>query len=193
MRRIQYHYYGGPESMQLEEFELSSPQAGEVAVTVRAASVNPIDWKLRQGQLKMLTGRSFPRGMGSDFAGVVRAVGPGVTLFKSGDEVFGIARLKESGAYAEAVVTRESYLAHKPAELLYEQAAALATAAFMAWDGLVERARLRRGRRVFVGCHRNTAETGRGGVAAVQRRASASYAVERPILSVRAASVIETP
>lgn len=55
--------------------------------------------------------------MGSDFAGVVRAVGPGVTQFKPGDEVFGIARLKESGAYAEAVITRESHLALKPAEL----------------------------------------------------------------------------
>ncbi|MFG1687504.1 NAD(P)-dependent alcohol dehydrogenase [Nonomuraea sp. NPDC049269] len=163
MRRIQYHHYGGPETMRLEEFELPSPQAGEVAVTVKAASVNPIDWKLRQGQLKMLTGRSFPRGMGSDFAGVVRAIGPGVTQFKPGDEVFGIARLKESGAYAEAVVTRESYLALKPAELLFEQAAALATVAVMAWDGLVERARLLRGQRVFVnGC------TGGVGEAAVQ-------------------------
>ncbi|MEV0407624.1 NAD(P)-dependent alcohol dehydrogenase [Actinoallomurus sp. NPDC050550] len=153
MRRIQYHRYGGPEIMRLEEFELPSPQADEIAVAVKAASVNPIDWKLRQGQLKVLTGRSFPRAMGSDFAGVVRAVGPGITQFKPGDEDFGIARLKESGAYAEAVITRESYLALKPAELSFEQAAALATVAVMAWNGLVERARLHRGQRVFVnGC-----------------------------------------
>jgi NADPH:quinone reductase-like Zn-dependent oxidoreductase len=150
MQRIQYHQHGGPETMRLEEFELPAPQAGEVAVAVKAASVNPIDWKLRQGQLKMMTGRSFPRGMGSDFAGVVSAVGPGVTQFKPGDEVFGIARLKESGAYAEAVVTLESFLALRPAELSFEQAALLPTGAVMAWNGLVERAQLRQGQRVFV-------------------------------------------
>ncbi|MER5806262.1 NAD(P)-dependent alcohol dehydrogenase [Streptomyces mirabilis] len=150
MHRIQYHTYGGPETMRLEEFELPSPGKGEVAVTVRATSVNPIDWKLRQGQLKMMTGRSFPRAMGSDFSGVVGAVSPDVTRFKPGDEVFGIARLKESGAFADAVVTLESYLAVKPAELSFEQAAALPTGAVMAWNGLVERARLRSGQRVFV-------------------------------------------
>lgn len=163
MRRIQYHRYGGPETMRLEEFELAAPQTGQVAVTVKTASVNPIDWKLRQGQLKIVTGRSFPRAMGSDFAGVVRSVGPGVTRFKPGDEVFGIARLKESGAYADAVITRESHLALKPATLSAEQAAALATVAVVAWNGLVEHARLRPGQRVFInGC------TGGVGEAAVQ-------------------------
>ncbi|MFD4600865.1 NAD(P)-dependent alcohol dehydrogenase [Streptomyces sp. NPDC058464] len=150
MRRIQYHTYGGPETMRLEEFRIAAPANGQVAVTVRATSVNPIDWKLRQGELKMMTGRSFPRAMGSDFSGVVSAVGPDVTRFKPGDEVFGIARLKESGAFAEAVVTLESYLAVKPAELSFEQAAALPTGGVMAWNGLVERARLRSGQRVFV-------------------------------------------
>ncbi|MPY59659.1 NAD(P)-dependent alcohol dehydrogenase [Streptomyces spongiae] len=150
MRRIQYDTYGGPETMRLEEFQLPAPANGEVTVTVRAMSVNPIDWKLRQGELKMMTGRSFPRAMGSDFSGIVSAVGPGVTRFEVGDEVFGIARLKESGAFAEAVVTLESYLAVKPAELSFEQAAALPTGAVMAWNGLVERARLRSGQRVFV-------------------------------------------
>jgi NADPH:quinone reductase-like Zn-dependent oxidoreductase len=150
MHRIQYHQYGGPETMRLEEFALSVPQAGEVAVAIKAASVNPIDWKLRQGQLKMMTGRAFPRGMGSDFAGVVSSVGPGVTQFQPGDEVFGISRLKESGAYAEGVVTLESFLALKPAELSFEQAALLPTGAVMAWNGLIERAELRKGQRVFV-------------------------------------------
>ncbi|MFC9688777.1 NAD(P)-dependent alcohol dehydrogenase [Kribbella sp. NPDC056951] len=150
MHRIQYHQYGGPDTMRLEEFELPAPQAGEVAVSIRAASVNPIDWKLRQGQLKVMTGRAFPRAMGSDFAGVVSAVGPGVTQFQPGDHVYGMTRLKESGAYAEAVITLESYLALKPAGLTFEQAALLPTGAVMAWNGLVERAHLRKGQRVFV-------------------------------------------
>jgi len=173
MHRIQYHQYGGPETMRLEEFELPAPQGGEAAVSIKATSVNLIDWKLRRGQLKMMTGRHFPRGMGSDFAGVVSAVGPAVTQFKPGDEVFGMARLKESGAYAEAVVTRESYLALKPAELPFEQAAVLPTAAVMAWNGLVERAGLRKGQRVFV----NGATGGVGeAVAQVARMVGANVA-----------------
>lgn len=163
MRRIQYHRYGGPQTMRLEEFELPPPQAGQVAVTVKAAAVNPIDWKVRQGQLKMLTGRSFPRAMGSDFAGVVRATGPGVTRFAPGDQVYGIAGLKPSGAFAEAVITSESHLAVKPAGLSFKQAACLATPAVMAWSGLIDRARLQDGQRVFVnGC------TGGVGEAVVQ-------------------------
>lgn len=163
MRRIQYHSYGGPQTMRLEEFELPRPRAGQVAVAVKAAAVNPIDWKVRQGQLKMMTGRSFPRAMGSDFAGVVCAAGPGVTRFTPGDQVYGIAALKPSGAFAEAVITGESHLAVKPAGLSFEQAACLATPAVMAWSGLVDRARLQRGQRVFVnGC------TGGVGEAVVQ-------------------------
>lgn len=163
MRRIQYHQYGGPETMRLEEFELAAPKKGEVAVRVSATSVNPIDWKLRQGQLKMMTGRSFPRTMGSDFAGTVLAVGEGVTQFAEGDEVFGIARLKESGAFGEAVITTEDFLAHRPDGLSIAQAATLPTGATMGWLGLVEQADVQPNQRVFVaGC------TGGVGEAAVQ-------------------------
>ncbi|MFE2972387.1 NAD(P)-dependent alcohol dehydrogenase [Streptomyces sp. NPDC059340] len=150
MRRIQYHRYGGPDTMRLEDFVLPSPKAGEVAVTVAAAAVNPIDWKIRQGALKMMTGRSFPRAMGSDFAGTVTETGPGVTAVEPGDHVYGIAPLKPSGAFAQAVIAPASHLALKPAGLSFEQAAALATPAVMAWTGLIDRARLRAGQRVFV-------------------------------------------
>lgn len=59
MKRIQYHQYGGPESMKLEDFELRAPSTGEVAVKVNFAAINPIDWKVRNGHLKMVTGKSF--------------------------------------------------------------------------------------------------------------------------------------
>ncbi|WP_221305078.1 alcohol dehydrogenase catalytic domain-containing protein [Streptomyces sp. Ag109_O5-1] len=134
--------------MRLEDFVLSSPKEGEVAVTVAAAAINPIDWKIRQGALKMMTGRSFPRAMGSDFAGTVTATGPGVTAVKPGDHVYGIAPLGSSGAFAQAVIVPASHLALKPAGLSFEQAAALATPAVMAQAGLIDRARLRAGQRV---------------------------------------------
>lgn len=163
MKRIQYRQYGGPETMRLETFELETPGQGQVAVKVKFAAINPIDWKVRRGALKMMTGKAFPRAMGSDFSGMVISVGPGVTRFKPGDAVFGLARLKESGALGEAVVTNETFLAKKPDNLSFEDAACLGTPGVTAWNGLVDKAGLKRGQSVFInGC------TGAVGEAAVQ-------------------------
>ena len=108
MKRIQYDKYGGPELMRLEDFDLATPGKGEVAVTVKFAAINPIDWKVRNGYLKMVTGKVFPRAMGSDFSGTVISVGPGVTRFKSGDAVFGIAFLSSDGEGAYSDVFYDS-------------------------------------------------------------------------------------
>ncbi|MCJ8176204.1 alcohol dehydrogenase catalytic domain-containing protein [Pseudomonas viridiflava] len=114
MKRIQYSKYGGPELMRLEDFELSSPGKDEVAVQVRYAAINPIDWKLRSGVMKIVTGKTFPRAMGMDFSGTVIRAGADVTRLKVGDAVMGLARFKESGAFAQAVVTKEAFLAKNP-------------------------------------------------------------------------------
>ena len=112
-----------------------------------------MDWKIRQGGLKMLTGRRFPRGLGHDFAGVVEAVGPSVARFKVGDEVFGATGLKEAGTFAEAVVVEEKTTFLKPATLSFEQAAALPIASATAWNALVSKAKLRVGQQVLItGC-----------------------------------------
>jgi NADPH:quinone reductase-like Zn-dependent oxidoreductase len=71
MKRIQYHHYGGPEEMVLETYELPAPGSDEIVVRVKASSVNPVDWKIRQGAMKFMTGRRLPRAMGTDFSGVV--------------------------------------------------------------------------------------------------------------------------
>lgn len=153
MRRIQYHAYGGPDVMRLEPFEPEAPRRGEVAVAVRCAAINPIDWKLRNGAMKIVTGRSFPRAMGMDLAGYVTAVGPGVVRFAVGDAVFGLARFKQAGALGERVVAREIALAKKPADLSFEDAACLGTAGVTAWNGLVDKAKVTTGQAVFVnGC-----------------------------------------
>lgn len=163
MKQIQYNRYGGSEVMRLMNSSIATPGPGEIAVRVKAASVNPIDWKVREGNLKMVTGKIFPRLMGSDFSGIVEAVGSGVTRFKPGDSVFGLSRLKESGSFAEAVITNESFVAIKPDLLSFEQAACLPTAAVTSWNGLVDKAQLKSGQRIFInGC------TGGVGQAAVQ-------------------------
>jgi len=163
MKRIQYDKYGGPELMRLEDFELTTPDHGEVAVKVAFAAINPIDWRVRNGQLKMVTGKTFPRAMGSDFSGTVIAVGAGVTRFKPGDAVFGLARIKEGGAFGQAVVTNETFLARKPDGVSFEDAACLGTPGVTAWNGLIDKAKLTAAKYVFInGC------TGSVGEAAVR-------------------------
>jgi NADPH:quinone reductase-like Zn-dependent oxidoreductase len=75
MKRIQYHRYGGPEGMRLETYDLPALGKNEVLVRVKAASINPLDWKIRQGTMKFMTGWRFPRAMGQDFSGVVEGTG----------------------------------------------------------------------------------------------------------------------
>lgn len=163
MKRIQYDSYGGPETMELEAFELKAPGTGEVAVKVKFAAINPIDWKVRNGYLKMVTGKKFPRAMGSDFSGVVTAVGAGVTRFKIGDPVFGMAQIKHGGALGEAVIAPQTFVARRPDSVSFEDAACLATPGVTAWNGLVDKAALKSGSQVFInGC------TGAVGEATVQ-------------------------
>src|SRR5204862_1243368 len=111
----------------------------------------------------MVTGKTFPRAMGSDFSGTVTAVGAGVTRFEIGDAVFGLARIKDCGALGEAVMAPETFLARKPDSVSFEDAACLGTPGVTAWNGLVDKAGLKGGKRVFInGC------SGAVGEAAVQ-------------------------
>jgi NADPH:quinone reductase-like Zn-dependent oxidoreductase len=163
MKRIQYNRYGGPELMRVDDFELPAPGKGEVAVQVKFAAINPIDWKLRNGVMKIVTGKAFPRAMGMDFSGLVTAVGTGVTRLQAGDAVFGLARFKESGALGQAVITKEIFLAKKPRDISFEDAACMGTPGVTAWNGLIDKAKLQAGQHVFInGC------AGAVGEAAVQ-------------------------
>jgi NADPH:quinone reductase-like Zn-dependent oxidoreductase len=153
MKRVQYHRYGGPEVLRLEEFALAAPGPGQIRVRIRAAAANPMDSKIRNGELKMMTGQKFPRGLGHDFAGVVEAVGPNATRFKVGDEVFGATGLKEAGTFAEALVTEEATVFAKPQSLSFEEAAALPIVSATAWTALIDKAKLGAGQSVFItGC-----------------------------------------
>jgi len=114
VKRIQYHQYGGPEIMRLEDFEPAPLAADEILVRVHAAGANPMDFGIRAGRMKMVTGRSFPRAMGYDFAGVVEAVGDRVTRLHVGDEVLGGTTMKSAGAFADVVVTKEKLVVKRP-------------------------------------------------------------------------------
>jgi NADPH:quinone reductase-like Zn-dependent oxidoreductase len=153
VKRIQYHRYGGPEVLRWEEFEPGAPGRGQVLVRVRAAAANPMDWKIRDGELRPVTGRRFPRGVGQDFAGVVEAVGPGVTRLHAGDAVLGSASIRDPGAFAELVLADEDAVTLKPAGLTFEQAATLPTVGVTALQALSRAGGLHPGQAVFVhGC-----------------------------------------
>jgi len=148
--RLEYERYGGSDEVRLKAFHPRPPRAGEIAVQVRAASVNPMDWKTRRGDFKFVTGWSFPRAMGADFAGIVEQVGKGVTAFKEGDAVLGSTPMRASGAFATRLITTSRLVVRKPDGLSWEKASTLPLVGVAAWCGLVRSAGLMRGCRVFV-------------------------------------------
>jgi NADPH:quinone reductase-like Zn-dependent oxidoreductase len=153
MKRVQYRHYGGPEELRLDEVSLPDAEKGQILVKVKAAAANPMDWKIRRGEMKVLSGYRFPRGLGHDFAGVVEAVGSGVERFKVGDEVFGVTSIRQAGAFAEYVVADEKNVGLKPPSISFEDAAALTIVSLTAWSALVTKARLTAGQSVFItGC-----------------------------------------
>jgi NADPH:quinone reductase-like Zn-dependent oxidoreductase len=151
MKRIQYHRYGGPEVLRLEDVEPPRPGPGEVLVRVHAAAANPMDWTFRNGEAKVVTGRKLPRGLGHDFSGVIAAVGDGVTQLAGGDDVFGATM--QAGAFAEMVLADAAWVARKPANVSFEQAAALPIVAGTAFNALIRTGKLQEGQAVFItGC-----------------------------------------
>jgi len=150
MRAVVIHRFGGPEVLALEDRPNPSLKPRDVLIDVRAASLNPIDFKLREGKLWPILRPSFPIGLGSDVAGVVRATGPEVRRLAVGDEVF--ARLEKSrvGGLAEQVAADESVVACKPKRATFEEAAALPLAGLTALQALRDVAGLVPGQRVLV-------------------------------------------
>lgn len=153
MKAWTWDRYGPPDVLTLRDVEEPAPGPGEVLVRVRAASVNPYDWRhLRSDPhlVRLSAGLRRPRPgtiLGADLAGVVERVGDGVTGFSPGDEVYGEVAM---GAFAEAVAVPQERLARKPAGLPFEQAAAVSMAAHTALQGLRDEGRLAAGQRVLI-------------------------------------------
>jgi alcohol dehydrogenase len=129
----------------------------EVLVQVHAAGVNLLDSKIRNGEFKLILPYRLPVVLGHDVAGVVVKVGPRVTRFKLGDEVYARPDDFRIGTFAEFVPVKEASLAHKPKGLTMEEAASIPLVALTAWQALVEKARLGKGQKVFI-------QAGSGGV-----------------------------
>lgn len=147
-----YCDYGSPDVLTLENVEKPSPADNELLIRVRAASVNPLDWHYMRGTpyiMRIGTGLRRPKviRLGVDFAGTVEAIGKRVTHFKPGDDVFG----GRTGAFAEYVTVREDgAVALKPANITFEQAAAVGIAAVTALQGLRDQGKLQPGQKVLI-------------------------------------------
>ena len=148
MKALAIRRYKAP--MEMMELPRPEPGPGELLVRVRAAGVSPLDFKIRDGVVKALLSFSFPLILGTDLAGDVEAIGPGVTRFELGDAVYAHLDHDRIGAFAEYALVRESAAATKPARLDYTQAASLPLVGLTAWQTLIELARLRAGQRVLI-------------------------------------------
>jgi NADPH:quinone reductase-like Zn-dependent oxidoreductase len=152
MRAIRYDRYGPPaEVLEVREVEAPTPREGEVLVRVRAAGANPVEWHLVRGEpflIRLMNGLRRPKDgdVGFDVAGVVEEIGPGVTDFRPGDEVFGHG----SGSFAELTRARSSRLARRPERLSFEQAASVPVAGGTAFHALVTHGKVEAGERVLI-------------------------------------------
>ena len=146
MKAIRIHDYGGPEVLALEETPQPQAAEGQVLIHVHAAGVNPADWKARAGYFKQFRPLPFPWIPGLEGAGVIEAVGAGVTQFQPGQGVFG----PFSGAYAEYAVAPASDIQLKPAKLTFEEAASVPVGALTAWAAVIDTAKVEAGQRVLV-------------------------------------------
>ncbi|MCB9561911.1 MAG: NADP-dependent oxidoreductase [Kofleriaceae bacterium] len=150
MQALVIHRYGGPAVMSLEDRPAPAVGPRDVLIDVRAASLNPIDYKLRQGKSKLALRLPFPIGLGCDVAGVVAAVGAEVTRFAVGDEVFARLEKDRMGGLAEQVAADEAVVAARPRTATFEEAASLPLAGLTALQALREAIDLQPGQRVLI-------------------------------------------
>lgn len=151
MKAVIMEEFGGPEVFKEREMPKPDLQPGHVLIHVAATSVNPLDYKIRQGIFKGFT-PAFPAILHGDVAGIIVAVGEGVTNFRIGDQVYGCAGgvATYPGALAEYMIADARLLGHKPKKLTMAEAAALPLVVITAWEGLIDRARVRSGQTVLV-------------------------------------------
>lgn len=153
MNAIVIKGYGSPQLLEYVEIDAPTIQSDEILVEVYATSVNPVDWKIRKGQLSFLTGKKFPRILGGDFAGKVVRIGSSVKDYKTGDEIYGSIDATKGGAYAEYLTVHPETVSYKPQGLSFNQAAAIPMAALTALQSLRDLGHVSTGKKVLInGC-----------------------------------------
>ena len=150
MKAIVIDSYGGKEQLKEQEVEKPAITDNQVLVEIHATSINPIDWKLREGYLKEMLPWEFPIILGWDAAGIIAEVGKDVKHFKVGDRVFARPATTRQGTYAEYVPVEEDLLAHMPESMTFEEGAAIPLTGLTAYQCLVDFAEVKKGDKVLI-------------------------------------------
>jgi NADPH:quinone reductase-like Zn-dependent oxidoreductase len=149
MKAVCIHSFGGPEVLKVENVERPQPKDDEVLIRVHAASVNPVDYKMRAGQYPPVKEEQLPRVLGRDVAGTIERCGRAVHNFSKGDAVYAMLD-GGSGGYAQYVTVKADACSRKPERLDYPAAAAVPLAGLTAWQGLFDEGNLTAGQRVLI-------------------------------------------
>lgn len=149
MKAVCIHSFGGPEVLKVEDVDIPQPKDDEVLIKVHAASVNPIDYKIRAGQFPPVKQQQLPKVLGRDVSGTVERCGRVVRNFSQGDAVYAVLD-GGSGGYAEYATVKADVCSRKPERLDYSAAAAVPLAGLTAWQGLFDEGNLHAGQRVLI-------------------------------------------
>ncbi len=169
MKAIQIKEYGDESVLNYTDVERPTPKADEILVNVKAAAVNPVDLKIRNGRGKDF-GMELPLILGADFAGTVEEVGNKIKKFKKGDAVYGKILI---GCYAEYVIVKEDELGRKPDNLDFENSASIPMGALTAWQAIFDTAHLKSGQKILI----HGASGGVGSMAVQLAKAKGAYVI----------------
>lgn len=150
MKAVIINAYGSSDVLQYADVDRPQLAPDRLLVKVHATSVNPVDWKMRRGDLQFLLGFNFPKILGSDLSGVVVEVGERVKDFQPGDEIYTFVNPLSGGAYAEYVAVPEASAALKPINLSHAQAATLPVAALTAFQALLDLGQMRPAQKILI-------------------------------------------
>ena len=150
MKAIRIHSFGGPEVLELDDVPIPQPGDDELLMRIHAASVNPVDYKIRRGTVPWVSREMLPMTLGRDLSGTVESAGAGVDAFSDGDALYAMLGGIDRGSYAQYVVVKPNEAAPKPARLSHIGAAAVPLAASTAWQGLFDHGHLEAGQTVLI-------------------------------------------
>ncbi|MCG5057551.1 MAG: NAD(P)-dependent alcohol dehydrogenase [Limnoraphis sp. WC205] len=150
MKAVIYNQYGSANVLEYREIDTPKIKPDELLVKISATSINPVDWKIRQGSVQLISGYNFPKKIGADLSGVVVEVGEGVTRFQPGDEVYTFLNPVSGGACAQYAAVPASSVALKPSTMTHEEAAAVPIAGLTALQSLFDLGQIRPGQKVLI-------------------------------------------
>lgn len=150
MKTVRIHEYGNADVLRIEEIPVPQIASDELLIKIHAASINPLDWKVREGYMKDLHIHTLPLTLGQDFSGIVEKVGSSVTGFKVGDDVFGRSSFYRDGTYAEFIEVKAKEVALMPKTITYDEAATIPLAGIVAWETLINKAKIKKNQRVLI-------------------------------------------